>query len=372
VLGADPKRVDLAADAAQRIGPFLQIVRHEHVPDRGLAVELAEEARLSGSGQLGVSVGLFAIVLSLVVLFSLHHSPPHESLRKRRAAVGRMRGRIEACAGLITGPLVDDGTRDPQPASRVRQRRDCFFAVSLEADRSVCSADRRRSHDSDWGVEYHGEMAARIFISYRRKEDGAGAGRVHDRLEREFGSDLLFMDVDAIPRGANFAKVLRDAVSTCDALLAVIGPNWLDAVDDDGNRKLDHPDDFVRVELGIALARDIPVVPILLDGAKIPKAARLPDDLKELSFRSGLEVRHTSFRADMDKLIKWVNSQASKTQTKPETKIPVDVPHSSERRVKFTRSDGLQLLINPNVVLVVSRVIKPQATQLRLTDHLNT
>jgi hypothetical protein len=132
---------------------------------------------------------------------------------------------------------------------------------------------------------------------------------------------------------------------------------------------LDNPDDFVRVEVGIALARDIPVVPILLDGAKIPKAAQLPDDLKELSFRSGLEVRHASFRADMDKLIKWVNSHTRKTQTKPETKIPADVPVSNERLVKFIRSDGLQLVINPNVVLVVSKVIKPEATQLRLTDQ---
>ena len=103
-------------------------------------------------------------------------------------------------------------------------------------------------------------MAAKIFISYRRDDSAGHAGRVHDRLEREFGRDLLFMDVDAIPLGFNFVKVLEDQVTKCDVLLAIIGPGWLDARDDDGNRRLDNPHDYIRIEIAAALKRDIPVI----------------------------------------------------------------------------------------------------------------
>src|SRR5262245_7900283 len=146
-------------------------------------------------------------------------------------------------------------------------------------------------------------MSAKIFVSYRRDDSAGHAGRVTDRLEREFGRDLLFMDVDGIPLGVNFVKVLNEEVAKCGALLAVIGPNWLDVRDDDGNRRLDNTNDFVRIEIAAALQRDIPVIPILLDGARMPRASQLPDDLRELASRNGLDVRHASFHTDMEKLI---------------------------------------------------------------------
>ena len=147
-------------------------------------------------------------------------------------------------------------------------------------------------------------MPSKVFISYRRDDSAGHAGRVHDRLEREFGADLLFMDVDAIPLGVNFVKVLRDEVAKCDVLLALIGPNWLNARDKEGNRRLDNSSDFLRIEIATALQRDIPVIPILLDGAIMPRADQLPVDLGELSARNGIDIRHASFHADMDKLIR--------------------------------------------------------------------
>ncbi len=152
-------------------------------------------------------------------------------------------------------------------------------------------------------------MAAKVFISYRRDDSAGHAGRVRDRLEREIGRDLLFMDVDAIPLGTNFAKVLRDEIAECGVLLAVIGPNWSDMRDERGNRRLDDPNDFVRIEIAAALQRDIPVIPILLDGARIPKAHQLPNDLKELASRNGLDVRHASFHDDMERLIRGLKGQ---------------------------------------------------------------
>ena len=152
-------------------------------------------------------------------------------------------------------------------------------------------------------------MAAKVFISYRRGDSAGYAGRVRDRLERELGRDLLFMDVDAIAFGTNFEKVLHEEVAKCGVLLALIGPNWSEACDENGNRRLDDPKDFVRVEISAALQRDIPVIPILLDGARIPKSNQLPEDLKELASRNGLDVRHASFHDDMDRLISGLKGQ---------------------------------------------------------------
>jgi TIR domain len=157
-------------------------------------------------------------------------------------------------------------------------------------------------------------MAAKVFLCYRRDDSAGYAGRVQDRLTQEFGRDLLFMDVDTIPLGVNFATVLHNEVAKCEVLLAVIGPHWLDARDDAGNRRLDDPQDFVRIEIGAALQRNIPVIPILLDGAKVPKANQLPKDLEELSLRNGLDVRHASFHNDIDRLVRSLKGQLSKTE----------------------------------------------------------
>jgi formylglycine-generating enzyme required for sulfatase activity len=165
-------------------------------------------------------------------------------------------------------------------------------------------------------------MAAKIFISYRRDDSAGHAGRVHDRLEREFGRDLLFMDVDAIPLGVNFVKVLEEQVAKCDVLLAIIGPGWLDARDDDGKRRLDNPHDYIRIEIAAALKREIPVIPILLEGVRLPKAPQLPNNLKDLVLRNGLDVRHASFHSDMDRLVRGLRGRDSAQQ-------------STEGRVKF-------------------------------------
>jgi hypothetical protein len=156
-------------------------------------------------------------------------------------------------------------------------------------------------------------MAA-VFISYRRGDSAGYAGRLMDRLKTELGRDVLFMDVDAIPLGTNFEKVLHEEVAKCAVLLAVIGPNWSDARGENGKRRLDDPNDFVRIEIAAALKRKIPVIPILLDGARIPKANELPHDLRGLTSRNGLDVRHASFHEDMDRLIRGLKGQMDQTR----------------------------------------------------------
>ena len=134
-------------------------------------------------------------------------------------------------------------------------------------------------------------MIGNIFINYRREESAHIAGRLHDALASTFGRNKLFMDVDNIPVGRDFEDYLKSQVTACDAMLAVIGPNWIDGKNETGQRRLDNPDDFVAIEIGAALARNIPVVPVLVDGARMPKANELPDSLKLLARRQAVQVR---------------------------------------------------------------------------------
>jgi TIR domain len=149
--------------------------------------------------------------------------------------------------------------------------------------------------------------AVRIFINYRREDLGL-AGRINDRLEEEFGHDQIFMDVDTIPLGVNYVTALNEEVAKCDVLIALIGRDWFDARDEAGHRRLDKPDDFVRIEIAAALKRRIRVIPILIDGTKVPKIDQLPPDIQELALRQGLEVRHAFFKADIERLVRELNA----------------------------------------------------------------
>jgi hypothetical protein len=149
-------------------------------------------------------------------------------------------------------------------------------------------------------------MTGRIFINYRRDDSPGTAGRVRDRLADEFGPNNLFMDIDNIPAGVDFAGYLNSQVAMCDAFLAIIGPNWLNAKDENGHRRLDNPDDFVSVEIAAALGRDIRVIPVTIDGARLPKADELPDPLKPLVRRQAVELRNAHFYRDAQELTEKV------------------------------------------------------------------
>jgi hypothetical protein len=149
-------------------------------------------------------------------------------------------------------------------------------------------------------------MAAKIFINYRRDDSIGTAGRLHDRLAQTFGRKNLFMDVDHIPAGVDFVNYLNIQVAHCDVFLAIIGPNWLHAKDESGGRRIDNPDDFVAIEIVAALARNIPVIPVLIDGARMPKATELPEALKSFVRRNAVEVRNSQFGRDAEALT-WIS-----------------------------------------------------------------
>jgi hypothetical protein len=122
-----------------------------------------------------------------------------------------------------------------------------------------------------------------IFLSYRRDDSSGQAGRLYDHMSQHFGADNVFMDVDAIDLGIDFKGALRQAVEKCDVMLVIIGPDWLDCVDKEtGKRRLDDPNDWVRIETTEALQRAIPVIPVLVRGAELPAAKNLPDALAAL------------------------------------------------------------------------------------------
>jgi hypothetical protein len=149
-------------------------------------------------------------------------------------------------------------------------------------------------------------MADKIFINYRREDSAPTAGRLHDRLAQVFGRKQVFMDVDEIPAGIDFVAHLNSQVAACKVLLVVIGPHWLDVKNEAGQRRLNQPEDFVAIEIAAALARDIRVIPVLVDGASISKASELPDSLKPLVRRQAIEVRQPYFGRDAEALIERV------------------------------------------------------------------
>ena len=144
---------------------------------------------------------------------------------------------------------------------------------------------------------------ARIFISYRREDSGAAAGRLHDRLRDHYGRDNVFMDVDSIEPGLDFVEAIERTVGSCDILIALIGRHWLTVTDAEGRRRLDDPGDFVRHEVVTALKRNVRVIPALIQGTRMPRAEELPEALTPLTRRHALDLSDAHFHRDVDGLI---------------------------------------------------------------------
>ena len=138
----------------------------------------------------------------------------------------------------------------------------------------------------------------RIFISYRRQETAWPARQLYEVLVERFGAESVFKDVDDIEPGDDFVERITEAVASCDVLLALIGNQWLTMTDIHGGRRLDNPEDFVRLELTAALSRGVRVVPILVDGAVMPRPEQLPPDLVPLTRRQAVEISAVGFNTD--------------------------------------------------------------------------
>ena len=173
-----------------------------------------------------------------------------------------------------------------------------------------------------------------IFVSYRRNDSQGEAGRLFDDLVGHFGEQKVFMDVAGIDAGRDFRKAIEESVAKCGVLLVIMGPGWVTAKNEAGVRRLDDPGDFVRAEVASALSRDIPVIPVLVHGAVMPRAEDLPDDLKDLAYRNCVELTHARWRSDVQLLIEPLrrliasSAQAQSGSARGESKVAQQTPPS--------------------------------------------
>jgi len=150
-----------------------------------------------------------------------------------------------------------------------------------------------------------GKQSKKVFISYRRDDSRYQAHRIFEAFKKKLSRENVFMDIDSIPLGHDFVDVLKEWVGQCEIFLALVGPGWVSCSDPQtGKLRLDNPNDFVRVEIREALARGIPVVPVLIDGASMPDEKQLPEDLRLLARRHAEFVDFRTFDPDVRRLIK--------------------------------------------------------------------
>jgi uracil-DNA glycosylase len=151
---------------------------------------------------------------------------------------------------------------------------------------------------------------SRIFINYRRADSEGYVGRLYDHLAQHFDPQDIFMDVTSIEPGADFVQTLEDAVAACDVFITMIGPQWLNTLDENGERRIDQWNDFVRIEIASALRQNKLVIPVLVGRAKMPTPKDLPDDIQALARRNAIELSHQRFGYDVGQLISTIQNAA--------------------------------------------------------------
>jgi hypothetical protein len=200
-----------------------------------------------------------------------------------------------------------------------------------------------------------------IFISYRRDDSEGEAGRLYDDLVRTYGDSSVFMDVAGIDPGSDFRKAIDDNVATCGVFLAVIGPHWATIANEAGKRRLDDANDFVRLEVASALAKNIAVIPVLVHEARMPGPDQMPDAIKDLAYRNSVELTHARWNSDVQLLIKalqrYVTTNAA-TEADPvhatvSVQLPPPVPAEP---APSTSASKLPLVLGGAIVVLVALI----------------
>jgi formylglycine-generating enzyme required for sulfatase activity len=147
-------------------------------------------------------------------------------------------------------------------------------------------------------------MAGKIFINYRRVESSLKAQLLKAELDKAFGAKRVFLDVRGIDGGENWLQTLERQVAASAAMVVLIGKDWVNLKNERGNRRLDDPHDKVRFEISQALLRNLPIIPVSLDLAPVPKATQLPDNLVQLTLMQAMPLREESFATDAEAIAK--------------------------------------------------------------------
>jgi hypothetical protein len=143
-----------------------------------------------------------------------------------------------------------------------------------------------------------------VFVCYRREDTQDAAGRLHDRLLEAYGPERVFMDIDSVPLGIDFVEHVTEQIAKCSAVIVMIGKRWHTIKDKKRRRRLDSSDDLVRSEIRAALQQRIPVIPVTVQNATMPQAEDLPDDIRLLARRNGIQLDATRWRTDVERLIR--------------------------------------------------------------------
>jgi hypothetical protein len=166
----------------------------------------------------------------------------------------------------------------------------------------------------------------KIYLCYRRDDTAAQAGRLSDRLAAHFGAGGVFRDIASISPGIDFVEALDAELRQCDVMLVLIGRRWLRVTDKDGRRRLDDPEDWIRVEIEKALELRIPVVPVLVDGATMPTVDELPPSLRGIAYRHAASLRpDPDYHVDIDRLLRGLETlgkESPSAKRSIETKVP--------------------------------------------------
>ncbi len=203
-------------------------------------------------------------------------------------------------------------------------------------------------------------MGRVIFISYRRDDTEGEAGRLFDDLVRSFGENSVFMDVSDINPGMDFRKAIDDNVAGCGVLLAMIGPEWSSIKNSAGARRLDDPNDFVRLEIASALARNVAVIPVLVHDAKMPRPEDLPDNLKDLAFRNSVELTHTRWNSDVQLLTQALTRYVAPTAAADTAPVHATVtvqlppPTAPARKPGSSRPSSVPLILGVVAAVVLA------------------
>jgi hypothetical protein len=169
-----------------------------------------------------------------------------------------------------------------------------------------------------------------IFINYRKDDSNWNALALYNELQKYFDKSRIFKDFNAIQPGDDFVLSIENALSRCDVLLVVMGRQWLNVKNSNSIRRLDDPNDYVRIEIATALERGIQVIPVLFDNTPIPSTQQLPDNLKALSRRQAIEINPNGFEDDVRRLAIAIKKVLGEDETTPPSTNGI---HAGENKI---------------------------------------
>lgn len=234
------------------------------------------------------------------------YGPPAYRLDDSKAFEAEVAGIVDAIRDTrISEHLraIDVAERDPDRATRLRDALGSVFNSAMQAAKAA-RGDRIPAESPRQPHNREDEVSHSLFVCYRRDDAPDAAGRIYDSLADAFGRESVFMDIDNIPLGVNFVSYISQQLHKCAAVLVIIGRDWATIQDVEGHRRIDDPADHVRVEIATALQQGIPLIPVLVQNATMPRAAELPEDIRDLAFHNGIRLAPEFWRGGVERLIR--------------------------------------------------------------------